>query len=280
MRRREFLGLSVAVAVGGIPGVSSAQSPSNGELKELQVGYQKTGVLVIARQRGILEERFAKYGAAVRWIEFTSGPPLLEAMNVGSVDIGATGDSPPIFAQSAGSAIVYVAGGPINNGQSIIVHPASSIESLADLRGRRLGFTKGSSAHNITIAALERAAIAYSEVTPVYLSPADAAAAFARGSIDAWAIWDPFLAIAEQTQGARVLVNAADVAKTFSFYLANRTFAAKYPKAVGEVLAGLEEAASWAESHRDEVASPSPQSRASGSTSRPLRPTAPRFRLG
>jgi sulfonate transport system substrate-binding protein len=254
MRRREFLGLSVAGAVSGIPGVSSAQSPSRGELKELRVGYQKTGVLVIARQRHILEERFAKYGAAVRWIEFTSGPPLLEAMNVGSVDIGATGDSPPIFAQSAGAAIVYVAGGPINNGQSIIVHPASSIELLADLRGRRLGFTKGSSAHNITIAALERAAIAYTEVTPVYLSPADAAAAFARRSIDAWAIWDPFLAIAEKSQGAHVLVNAADVAKTFSFYLANRTFAAKYPKAVGEVLAGLGEAASWAESHRDEVA--------------------------
>jgi len=208
-------------------------------LKEVRIGYQKTGVLVIARQQGVLEQRFAKYGTAVKWIEFTSGPPLLEAMNVGSVDVGATGDSPPIFAQSAGAAIVYVAGGPINNGQSIIVQPQSPIRSLADLRAKRIGFTKGSSAHNITIAALEKAGLAYTEVTPVHLSPADAAAAFARSSIDAWAIWDPFLAIAEKTQGARVLVNAADVAKTYSFYLASRAFAAKYPKALGEVLAGL-----------------------------------------
>jgi sulfonate transport system substrate-binding protein len=86
--------------------VSSAQPAGDGGgLKEVRVGYQKTGVLVIARQQGVLEQRFAKYGAAVKWIEFTSGPPLLEAMNVGSVDVGATGDSPPIFAQSAGAAI-------------------------------------------------------------------------------------------------------------------------------------------------------------------------------
>jgi len=255
MRRRDFLHLSVATAVVGIPKASSAQPPGDGGgLREVRIGYQKTGVLVIARQQGVLEQRFAKYGASVKWIEFTSGPPLSEAMNVGSVDVGATGDSPPIFAQSAGAAIVYVAGGPINNGQSIIVQPQSPIRSLADLRGKRVGFTKGSSAHNITIAALEKAGLAYTEIIPVHLSPADAAAAFARSSIDAWAIWDPFLAIAEKTQGTRVLVNAADVAKTYSFYLANRTFAAKYPKALGEVLAGLGEAASWAENHRDDVA--------------------------
>jgi sulfonate transport system substrate-binding protein len=255
MRRREFLGLSLAAAAAGIPGVSSAQSTrGGGELRELRIGYQKTGILVIARQRRVLEERLVKHGIAVKWVEFISGPPLLEAMNVGAVDVGATGDSPPIFAQAAGAAIVYVAGGPINNGQAIIVKSGSSIRSLVDLKGKRIAFTKGSSAHNITIAALEKAGLGYADITPINLSPADAAAAFARDSIDAWAIWDPYLAVAEKTQGARVVANAADVTKTYSFYLANKTFAARYPKVLGDVLVGLSQAADWAENNRGEVA--------------------------
>jgi sulfonate transport system substrate-binding protein len=253
MRRRELLKLSLAVAVAGIPGMSAAQSNGN-EPKELRIGYQKTGVLVVTRQQGVLERRLGKLSINVKWVEFTSGPPLLEAMNVGSVDLGATGDSPPIFAQSAGAAIVYVAGAPINNGQAIIVKSDSPIRSLVDLQGKRIAFTRGSSAHNITIAALEKAGLSYADITPIYLSPADAAAAFARNSIDAWAIWDPFFAIAEKSQGARVVVNAADIAKTFSFYLANRSFAVRYPKIVDEALAGLAEAANWAESNRGEVA--------------------------
>jgi sulfonate transport system substrate-binding protein len=231
-----------------------AQVPSGAILREVRIGYQKSGILVIARQQGVLEQRFGARGIVVKWVEFISGPPLLEAMNVGSVDIGATGDSPPIFARAAGAAIVYVAGGPINNGQAIIVKPGSSVHSLTDLKGKRIAFTKGSSAHNITIAALEKAGLGYADVMPVYLSPADAAAAFARDSIDAWAIWDPFLAIAEKAQGARVVVNATDVTKTYSFYLANKTFSARHPKIVGEALAGLAQAANWAENHRGEVA--------------------------
>jgi sulfonate transport system substrate-binding protein len=251
MRRRAFLAGSLAAAIAGIPRPSGAQADG---LKELRIGYQKTGVLVIARERRTLEERLGRRGIAVKWIEFPSGPPLLEAMNVGSVDIGATGDSPPIFAQAAGAAIVYVAGGPINNGQAIIVRPESAIRSVADLRGKRVAFTKGSTAHNITVAALEAAGLGYADITPVNLSPADAAAAFARNSIDAWAIWDPFLAIAEKTQAARVLINASDFGRSYSYYLANRNFAAAHPKVLVEALAGLADAAAWAEDHRGEVA--------------------------
>ena len=253
MKRRDFLTLSLAGAVASLPGAVAAQSPS-AELKEFRIGYQKTGVLVIARQQGVLEKRLGKLGIAVKWIEFTAGPPLLEAMNVGSVDLGAVGDSPPIFAQSAGAAVVYVAGAPINNGQAILVKPDSPIRSLADLKGKRVAFTKGSSAHNVVIAALEKAGLTYADITPTHLSPADAGAAFARDSVDAWAVWDPFFAIAEKSQGARVLINATDVARTFSFYLANRDFAARHPKLLGEALSGLAEAANWAESNRGEVA--------------------------
>ena len=96
----------------------------------------------------------------------------------------------------------------------------SDIRTLADLKGKRVGFTKGSSAHNVTVIALEKAGLGYGDIAPVYLSPPDAAAAFTRGSIDAWAVWDPYFAIGEK-HGGRILVEASALAKTNSFYLAN-----------------------------------------------------------
>jgi sulfonate transport system substrate-binding protein len=220
--------------------------------KELRIGYQKNGVLVIARRQAVLEQRLAPRGIEVKWVEFTSGPPLLEAMNVGSIDLGQVGDTPPIFAQAAGAAVVYVAGQPITNGQGILVRDPL-IRNVADLKGRRIGFTKGSSAHNVTVIALEKAGLGYGDITPVYLSPPDAAAAFTRGSIDAWAVWDPYFAIGEK-HGGRILVEASALAKTNSFYLANRAFATRHPRVLRTVIDTLAETALWAESHRDQVA--------------------------
>jgi len=251
MKRREFLELSAAGAFAALSSRARAQAP----VKEIRIGYQKTGVLVIARQQAVLEKQFAAQQVAVKWIEFTSGPPLLEAMSTGSVDFGSVGDTPPIFAQAANANITYVAGSPITNGQGILVPANSSIRTIADLRGKRIGFAKGTSAHNVLIATLEKAGLAYEDITPVYLSPPDAGAAFANGSIEAWAIWDPYFAIGERRQNGRVLINAHEVAKTNSFYLANRDFANTHVPETREVIDGLAEAARWAEANRAEVAS-------------------------
>jgi sulfonate transport system substrate-binding protein len=178
---------------------------------------------------------------------------MLEAMNAGSIDFGQVGDTPPIFAQAAGARIVYVAGQPITNGQGILVKPDSAIHSLPDLKGKRVGFTKGSSAHNVVVMALEKAGLQYTDITPVYLSPPDGAAAFARDAIDAWAVWDPFFAIGETRGGGRVLVNAHEIGKTNSFYIANRDFAQRSPQAVSAVIDVLVKTAEWAEAHRDQV---------------------------
>ena len=190
----------------------------------------------------------------IKWIEFTSGPPLLEAMSTGSVDLGAVGDTPPIFAQAANANIVYVAGSPITNGQGILVPANSAIRAIADLKGKPVGFTKGTSAHNVLIATLEKAGLTYEDITPVYLSPPDAGPAFANGSIEAWAIWDPYFAIGEKRQNGRILINAYEVAKTNSFYLANRDFANANVRETRDVIDGLAEAARWAEAHRADVA--------------------------
>jgi sulfonate transport system substrate-binding protein len=256
MLRSSLLGLALAAAACSRdpdPAASPSRSDGSAGQIQLRVGYQKNGVLVIARQRAILEHRLAPQGIAVSWVEFAAGPPMLEAMNAGSVDLGQTGDVPPVFAQVARANVVYVAGEPSTNGQGILVRPGSGIRTLGDLKGKRIGFTKGSSAHNVVVLALDKAGLGYDDVTPVYLSPPDGGAAFSRGSIDAWAVWDPYFAIGQQHGGA-ILAEAAALGQTYSFYLANRAFAARNPRLVAEVIAGLGEAARWAESHRDEVA--------------------------
>ncbi|WP_314960096.1 sulfonate ABC transporter substrate-binding protein [Bradyrhizobium cosmicum] len=251
MQRRDFLKLSVGTAAAA---AFAPRANAQGTVKEIRIGYQKNGVLVITRQQAALEKHFAPLGIEVKWVEFSSGPPMMEAMNVGSVDYGAVGDSPPVFAQAAGAAIVYAAGQPITNGQGILVPKDSPIRSIAELKGKRVGFTKGSSAHNIVVQTLEKAGLTYADITPVYLTPPDAGPAFANGSIEAWAIWDPYFAIGETKQNGRILINAREVTKTNSFYIANRDFAKNHGAVLQQIVDVTAATAKWAEQHRDEVA--------------------------
>ena len=190
----------------------------------------------------------------VKFVEFSSGPPLLEALNVGAIDYGTTGDAPPIFAQAARANLVYVAAQPsAGSSSAILVRDPSPIRSLADLKGRKVGFTKASSAHNVIVAALEKAGLRYEDISPLYLQPADAAAAFARGAIDAWSIWDPYFAIAEAQPGTRVLADGKDIVRQNSYFLANREFTTKYPSIVAAINEELAKVALWALAHRDEA---------------------------
>jgi sulfonate transport system substrate-binding protein len=257
VRHRSLLLLLFAVAACSNDASGSGEKAHSeataGRLTQLRIGYQKNGVLVIARQQAVLERELAPLGITVSWVEFTSGVPMLEAMNAGSIDLGQCGDSPPIFAQAGGAKIVYVAGQPITNGQGILVKPSSGITTIAGLRGKRVGFTKGTSAHNVVLLALESAGLSYGDITPVYLSPPDAGAAFARDSIDAWAVWDPYYAIG-QRQGGQPLVDVKRLGKTNSFYIGNREFAATHGRELVQVIGVLARAATWAEAHRDRVA--------------------------
>lgn len=181
--------------------------------KQLRIGYQKSGTLALLKQRAELGTRLAELQATLAWVEFQSGPPLLEAINAGSVDLGAVGDTPPIFAQAAGAGIAYV-GYLSNPGRNIalLVHDDAPFDSIAELKGKKIGFTKSSSAHNFIVTALADSGLAYTDIQPAYLQPADAAAAFRNGSIDAWAIWDPFYAQTELSEKVRVLITAERVA--------------------------------------------------------------------
>jgi sulfonate transport system substrate-binding protein len=251
MKRRDFLKLSLgSAAVAAL----SSRADAETSVKEIRIGYQKNGVLVIARQQANLENHFKPLGVEVKWVEFSSGPPMMEAMNVGSIDYGAVGDSPPVFAQAAGAAIVYAAAQPVINGSGILVPQNSAITTITDLKGKRVGFTKGSSAHNVVIQTLEKAGLTYDDITPVYLTPPDAGPAFGNGSIDAWAIWDPYFAIGETKQNGRILVNTREITKTNSFYIANRAFANNHGRVLQQIVDVTSTTAVWAQAHPDDVA--------------------------
>jgi len=224
-------------------------------LKELRIGYQKIGVLLIVKEQRVLEQRFAPQGVDVRWVEFEFGPPLLEALGAGAIDYGYTGDAPPIFAQAAHANLRYAATIPTRGyGQAIVVPANSPIADIAGLNGKKVAVARGSSAHNLLVAALESAHVPWTAITPVYLAPPDAASAFARGAVDAWSIWDPFFAIAEIRQKARALPLDRKVSAQDSFFLVNGAFAAEHPDVVATINGAVGTATTWADRNRDQVA--------------------------
>jgi sulfonate transport system substrate-binding protein len=252
MKRRDFLKLSLGTAA---VAALSAQAKAEDTPKEIRIGTQKGGFFPAVRARHTLEDAFKPLGITVTWIDFQFGPPLLEAINVGSVDFGYVGDTPPIFAQAAGARIRYAAAVRQNgNTQAIIVPKESPIKTLADLKGKRVAFGKGSSAHNLLVTALEKAGLSWSDITPAPLAPADATAAFAKGAVDAWSIWDPYLALAELKDNARVIAFDKDVHKPNSFYIVSTDFVEKYPALVTRLNAAFAAEGVWANNHHEEVA--------------------------
>jgi sulfonate transport system substrate-binding protein len=221
----------------------------------IRIGYQKYGSLVLLKGRGTLEKALQPLGTTVAWSEFPSGPPLLEALNAGAIDFGSAGEAPPIFAQAASPELRYVATEPpAPRGEAILVPKDSPVRSVADLRGKTIALNKGSNVHFLLVRALERAGLPYDAVKLAFLAPADANAAFVRGSVDAWVIWDPYLAAAERATGARVLADGQGIAPNREFYLSRRAFTESSPEIVSAVIAAIGSIDAWAEGHADTVA--------------------------
>jgi len=251
-QRRRTLGLLFAAA--SLPLAAGLPAHAADATKEVRIGYQKYGTLTLLKGRGTLEKRLREKNIAVKWTEFPAGPQLLEGLNVGSIDFGTVGEAPPIFAQAAGANLVYVGNEPPSpSSEAIVVPKGSNLRSLADLKGKKIALNKGSNVHFLLVKALEKAGIAYTDIQPVYLPPADARAAFERGAVDAWVIWDPFLAAAEKQLGARVLITGQGLVANHQFYLAARGFAQQNPALVRIVLDELAKVDEWGRTHQQEV---------------------------
>ncbi len=244
-------GASLGFGAGG-PSGSAVATPifskqRSGRVGVIRIGYQKSGTLLLLKARGVLERRLRPLGVSVRWSEFTAGPPLLEALNAGSLDFGHTGDAPAIFAQAAGSPLVYVANTrPSPQSVALIVPGNSPLRRVSDLRGKRVAFARGSSAHYFIVQALVRYGLKYEDIQAAFLNPPDARLAFERGNVDAWAIWDPFYAAAQRGSGARVLVDGSGLTPFREFYLARRDFASRQSDLVRLAIEETQKVGNWA----------------------------------
>lgn len=258
--RRSMLqvGLAGAAAsVFGLPALAPRPQLASAQGGEVRIGFQKgSSNLLVLKSKGLLETSLGDLGYRVTWTEFPAGPPLLEALNAGAIDVGSTGAPPPIFAQAAGADLIYAAAAtPSPFEEGILVPKDSPIQRIADLAGTKVGVAKGSSANAFLALALESVGLQWGDVEATYLLPADAKAAFDGGSIDAWAIWDPYAAVAEDTTGARSIANGETVDHTNrSFYLAARPFAVDGAEALNVLLDTLVSSDTWAAEHPEEVA--------------------------
>jgi sulfonate transport system substrate-binding protein len=236
-------------------GTAENAKPENITDQKIRIGYQKNGPLFILKNIGTLEKRLEPLGYKVDWHEFQAGPALLEALNAGSIDFGRTGDSPPVFAQAAGSSLQYIAAGFSKfKGSGILVKDDSTIEKLEDLKGKTIGFAKGSSSHFLLVKALEKANLKYEDMTPAFLSPGDARVAFEQGDIDAWVVWDPYTADTEVSTGARLLVNGEGLTSDRDYFLSSSDFAAEHSDILKEVIEEIRNSSNWANENPEELA--------------------------
>ena len=250
-RRRLVQG---AVAAITLPSLASFSALAQGAPRELRIGHQK-GLLSLLKGRGTLEKRLAPLGVTVKWTEFTAGPVQLEALNVGSIDFGDVGEAPPIFAQAAGAPLAYVgATVPRPASEAVLVPTGSAIKTVADLKGKKIALNKGSNVHYFLVKLLEKHGLTYADVNPVFLPPSDARAAFEKGSVDAWVIWDPFLAAAEKALDATVLADATGVVGNRAYYFSSLGYVDKNADVLKVVIEELDKVDQWGAANRSALA--------------------------
>ena len=248
-RMLAFMAAAILWAIG-----NSAHAQQSSQLR---IGYQKSASLfVLQRAQGSLEQKLQPLGVQVKWVEFPAGPQLLEGLNVGAIDVGFVGEAPPIFAQAAGAQFVYIGYDPAApHAEAILVPKDSPIRSVADLKGKKVALNKGSNVHYLLLRQLEKHGLSLKDIQPVYLAPADGRAAFESGSVDAWAIWDPFQASAEKAAQARVLADGADgVANNYQYYLGARDYVQRNPKVIEVLFADAVERGSWLKNNISQAA--------------------------
>jgi sulfonate transport system substrate-binding protein len=219
----------------------------------LIVGDQKS-----ASQQAMLEaagEDDTDY--EIQWEEFTSGPPMMEALGTGAIHLGYVGNTPPIFAAASGSELKVVQASTYTGlGDAILVPKDSPLQSVADLKGKTVAVAEGSSANYNLLAQLREAGVELEEVEQRNLQPADGLAAFSQGFIDAWVVWEPYVSQAIIEEDARVLADGEDVVNGMNFQVASDVALddAATEAAVEDYIGRITRAQVWASENREEWA--------------------------
>ncbi|GAB3686269.1 ABC transporter substrate-binding protein [Saccharopolyspora tripterygii] len=267
MRRRDFLSLAAAGSAAGLLAACSGGRGGDAESAPVPPPVapdQLTGVtLRVGDQKGASQSllrsaRLDDFPYKIEWATFTSGPPLLEALSADAIDIGGTGNTPPLFAGAAGADIKIVAASQGNvESDALVVLPNSPLRSRDQLRGRKIAVSKGSSAHGQILQTLAAVGLTPDDVELVFLQPADALGAFKQGAVDAWAIWDPYFAQIQIESGARSIADGrGGGANGYSFQVAGTSALAdaKRNSAIADYLTRLARANRFADANREKRA--------------------------
>ena len=259
--------IAVALALAGLTAAAGCSSSSSGSSSSaagdsvgsagnlssvtLNVGDQKgTGAEAVLQAAGLLKTLPFK----VNWSDFTSGPPMLEAMASGSVDIGGVGDAPPVFAASGGENIEIVGARATPDGDqdAVVVPKGSPIKSIQQLRGKRIAYGSGSSGNYDLLTVLDKAGLTTKDLTMVNLQPAQALSAFTSGAVDAWDIWPPYVQQVVAQNSAKVLAVGQQYGSPYSFEVASKSAVSDPAKAaaIKVYLQTLNKAYRWTDTHQ------------------------------
>ncbi|MGY6161018.1 ABC transporter substrate-binding protein [Paraburkholderia strydomiana] len=250
---------ALTAAVLAISALLFASASNAADLPVLKVGDQSLQTRGILEASGQLKDLPYK----IEWFNFPAAQPLGEALNAGAVDVGGLGDAPLVFALAAGARVRAVAATRSNPlDLAIVVGPQSPLTEVANLKGKRLATTRGSIGHYLALAALKKANLSASDVTFVFLAPADAKAALASGSVDAWSVWDPYTALGESRDHDRIIANGVGLSEGLSYQVATETAIAAKRAQLADFLRRVATGQRWALTHPDEVAAM--QSRVTG----------------
>ncbi len=248
-RKIFILVLFLALIIGGVwYGGSQLFTSSSGKLKTVTIGYQAADEVDVSRLRGQLVKKMKKQGYKITFKEFQNGSPEMQALASGKIDYARVGDTPPVSALASGTKLTYIAeGGTKASGSGVLVKKGSGINSVADLKGKTIAYTVGTSSQYMVLKTLKLAGLKTSDVKLENMDSAAAAVAFAKGKVDAWAIWDPYVAKAELTENAKLLVNGKEN-KAFnrSYIVSPTSYAKKNTKVSKLLIKYMEEDMKWA----------------------------------
>jgi len=246
-RLRKISASLFAVAV--MLGSTAATLAADGVV--LRVGDQKGGNRSLLEISGLANDLPYK----IEWSEFPAAAPILEALNAGALDVGYTGDLAFLSVYAAGAPIKAIGGSrSAAKTQAILVRNDSPIKTAADLKGKRLAGTRGGWGQFLIDATLEKTGFATADAIFAPLGPVDAKVALLAGSIDGWAVWEPYVSFATLKDDARIVADGEGLTPTITFIVASDAAIAGKRTAVQDLVQRLNKARVWSLDHLAEYA--------------------------
>lgn len=257
MKKRRFIVFVIGVALSlslifitqifrqNLSQTNSTSSPTL--TKVVRIGHQPHDTFSFLKNNQNLEKSLSRLGYSVEWTEFPTDPQILAALGEGKIDMGYAGSVPAIFAQANDIPLVYIAYDPcLPDSSGILVRESSPIQTLADLKGKKITAPAKTASHYLLIRALLKAALNLNDVNFIDLSPLQGQEAFKQSKVDAWIGWHPFLGELQETMPVRLLTNSQGLINDKNFYLASRSFAENQSQLIRIIMEESRQVGLWA----------------------------------